>query len=62
MHTEKEMDGYEGIATLACRTRLLDPNPAAMAHGVATIKFRSSCNVWWSRRDQIQIELQCLVE
>jgi hypothetical protein len=63
MHPEKEMHGCVGIAICACsRTRFLDPNPAAMSRGVATIKFKSSCNVSCSRQDQIQIELQCLVE
>jgi hypothetical protein len=42
MHSEKVMDGCVGIAILACRTRLLDPNPAAMSDGVATIRISSS--------------------
>jgi hypothetical protein len=49
MHTEKELHGRVGIATLACRTRFLDP-------------IKSRWNVSWSRHDQIQIQLQCLVE
>jgi hypothetical protein len=49
MHTEKEMDGCVGIASLASRTRFLDPNSGAMSHGVAMIKFKSSCNLSWSR-------------
>ncbi len=42
VHWEKVMDGCVGIAILACRTRLLDPNPAAMSDGVATIRISSS--------------------
>jgi hypothetical protein len=39
MHAEKEMHGCVGIAICACsRIRFLYPNPAAMSHGVATIK------------------------
>ncbi len=41
-HSEKVMNGCVGIAILACRTRLLDPNPAAMSDGVATIRISSS--------------------
>ncbi len=42
VHWEKVMDGCVGIAILACRTRLLDPNPAAMSDGVARIRISSS--------------------
>jgi hypothetical protein len=42
MHPEIVMDGFVGIAILAGRTRLLDPNPAAMSDGVATIRISSS--------------------
>jgi len=42
MHSEKVTDGCVGIAILACRTRLLDPNPAAMSDGVARIRISSS--------------------
>ncbi len=39
MHAEKEMHGCVGIAICECsRIRFLYPNPAAMSHGVATIK------------------------